>query len=360
MFDFFTVSFSFLLFSLPKVMPQGKILDFDTQKLVLELIAQGYSTAQISSHLKVAKNSVKNIEKRGCIQQKRKIKNKLGRKKKLTKTFERRISRKIKQNPFISARKLQIELDIPLHVSNLKKNIKSLKFARKKIKKAPFLSQKAKAQRVEFAVKHLRKSHWESVFFADEKKFNLDGPDGYNYYWSHINFKKERFKYLKSATKAGVMIWGCISVFGGCELSIIPTGVKMNSIKYQDLLTESLVPRFTLAKEQLPEYNWQYIQDNAPCHSSKSTKEWLKTKDISVIPFPPNSPDLNVIENIWSMMADEVYSEKKAYPNISELTKAIQRSWKTVTRTSNLEKLVNSMDDRLLEVLSKNGGNTKY
>src|SRR5689334_14053502 len=44
-------------------------------------------------------------------------------------------------------------------------------------------------------------------------------------------------------------------------------------------------------------------QDNDPKHTSRLAKEWIKRKKIPVLEFPPQSPDLNPIENLWNEMS---------------------------------------------------------
>jgi len=55
-------------------------------------------------------------------------------------------------------------------------------------------------------------------------------------------------------------------------------------------------------REAFPENEGLFQQDLAPCHASKKVKEFFKKQNVNVLESPRNSPDLNQIENLWSIV----------------------------------------------------------
>lgn len=102
-----------------------------------------------------------------------------------------------------------------------------------------------------------------------------------------------------------------------------------------------------------------FQQDNAPAHKSKSTKLWLNKNGINVMKWPPFSPDLNPIENIWSIIKFKLYKDNKKYTTLDELWERIVKEANSITKDE-IKFLVSSVDKRLLLVLQKKGGHTDY
>ena len=74
----------------------------------------------------------------------------------------------------------------------------------------------------------------------------------------------------------------------------------MNGERYRSLLQEKLQP-------VLREHNCKtFMQDNAPCHRAAIVQEWFEEEQLRVLDWPGNSPDLNPIENLWSLLQDKV------------------------------------------------------
>lgn len=101
------------------------------------------------------------------------------------------------------------------------------------------------------------------------------------------------------------------------------------------------------------------MQDNASIHASRSTIQWLNTKNIAVLDWPACSPDLNPIENIWGIIVRQIYANGRQYTTLEELRGAIEAAWYNLD-TVLLKNLTHSMPNRIFELVSKHGGPIDY
>lgn len=69
------------------------------------------------------------------------------------------------------------------------------------------------------------------------------------------------------------------------------------------------------------------MHDNTPSHVSKLTREFFEQKRFAgeiIIEWPPSSPDLNAIENLWPVLKMKLYDGGKQYNAKADLLEAIK------------------------------------
>nr|XP_043069532.1 uncharacterized protein LOC108120241 isoform X2 [Drosophila bipectinata] len=235
-----------------------------------------------------------------------------------------------------------------------KRIIRSAKHLKRlKIKKKPPLNDARKSARLQFAKAHMTwNKEWKTVIFSDEKKFNLDGPDGYNYYFHDLR-KEECFLSRHHTCQGGVMVWGAISFYGTCELQFVTS--KMNANDYKKVL-QNAFPQISEIYGRLP---WTYQHDNAPIHTARVVKQWIQDQNVKLLDWPPYSPDINIMENMWGLLSRRVYEDGRQFSDSGALVKAIKEAWATIT-LNEITKYYDSLPNRIFEVIKNVGGHTKY
>ena len=116
---------------------------------------------------------------------------------------------------------------------------------------------------------------WNTILWSDETKLELFGDGPVWYGWRKKNEAYVEKNTLPTVKHGGgsMMFWGCFASSGTGNLQGVD-GI-MNSIKYQEILQQNVVP--SVLKLKLGRH-WTFQQDNDPKHTSKSTKAWFQKK----------------------------------------------------------------------------------
>lgn len=178
-----------------------------------------------------------------------------------------------------------------------------------------------KRKRLMWCKEQLRnKDDFSNVIFTDESSVQLEQH-------SKICFRKRlQPRNLKQRPKHPVKIhiWGGISVRGATRI-IMFSGI-MNARRLAMILEAGLLP---FIAEKFPDGH-RLFHDNDPKHASNFIENFFHRNDVDWWPTPPESPDLNPIENIWGSMKQylrTIYKPK----NLQELKDGIEQFWITLT-----------------------------
>lgn len=326
---------------------KGKIDAFHSEGFAMRYIAKKIGR---SDH--VIRNYIKNSASYGT--------NYKGRTKTALTPQDKRKLIRIASNSAASTSKIKEKAGIVASLSTVRRAILSADHLKlKKLKKKPPLNAVRKEKRLEFARLHMtwdtelgRVLNWRNVVFSDEKKFNLDGPDGYNYYFHDVR-KEEQFLTRHHSRQGGVMVWGAISYYGAFDLVFVSN--KMTGLSYKALLESA----FPAMKELFGPIPWIFQQDNAPIHNARVIKTFLAAENVELLSWPPYSPDLNIIENVWGWLTRQIYEGGRQYETCEELIVAIKEAWKKIS-FKYLEKLYDSLKNIIFDVILTHGGSTKY
>lgn len=140
------------------------------------------------------------------------------------------------------------------------------------------------------------------------------------------------------------------------------TARNITSDEYKSVLTTTLLPGGKKFFSNKGISSWVVQQDNDPSHNVATTvvQSWNTKHNSSVSilgAWPPNSPDLNPIENIWSYVQAKI--DAVGCKTFDDFKQAALHELKHVP-ASMLNNLYASMPKRMAKVIELDGGKTKY
>ncbi|KAJ4437567.1 hypothetical protein ANN_17712 [Periplaneta americana] len=161
----------------------------------------------------------------------------------------------------------------------------------------------SKFQRHNIAHAHLIKAvvhqdfDWRNVIFSDEVIVSNSNNSTALVYCMNGHRKDECF--VRQINKSGCMrvtSWGWISYDGAGLLARIHG--RFTAEAYKHILANVMIPS---TQKRYPEGTLFFQQDNHPIHTANQIQRWFtRRRDVDPVDWPPNSPDMNPIQNLWA------------------------------------------------------------
>ncbi|GFU71367.1 transposable element Tcb1 transposase [Trichonephila clavipes] len=275
-----------------------------------------------------------------------------GRKEILSTAAKRKIIHSVKKDPRGSASKLALSMSSTIgeKVSDeaIRRILHQYGFHSRTPIRKTLIKYVIKQKRVIFAKEHRLKpiSFWNTVIFSDESRFNLYGSDGRFKIWREAGKALAPKNTIKTVKFGGgsVLIWGCMSAGGvGEELAFID-GIMYKCV-YLGILKDNLEK--SASKLGLGS-SFTFQQDNDPKHTAKIVQLYLLYHCRKQL----HTPDLNIIENLWSQLEKAVYEHEITS---KEVLKKVLREECAKFSVETTKTLVESMPRRLQAVIQAKG-----
>jgi len=308
-------------------------LALSVRRSVLSLSNAGYSVADIEQILKKQKVAT---TKRSLYRLIKKFKEhgvytdlqRRARDRKITPEMLKMINDELKQNDEATARDLRAMLiekypDLEVTLSTIKCQRQALGWVCTRPHYCQLIRNLNKTKRLVWCKEQRRVNEdFNNVIFSDECTIQLE-------HHGRLCFRKRKEpRKLKPRAKhpAKLHIWGAISARGAARV-VMFTGI-MDAVRYADILNASLVP--FIADRFSDSGGHRFQMDNDPKHRSNHIEDYFEEKNINWWPTPPESPDLNPIENLWGSLKQYLRTKHKPR-DLNQLKEGVLSFWQTLT-----------------------------
>lgn len=259
--------------------------------------------------------------------------------------------------PFATPRGLKRKLQLDVSPRTIDRRLKEAGLPGRVARHRFQLTEDHKRQRLSFAHGYERwaEDEWRRVLFADIKTFTGEGSHGQVWVRRPMDeAANPEYSVPHKPHPVAVPAWGCFSAHGPGYMAMFEGSLDAAGLR--DIFRAYLLPT---VKEHFGEgADWWLLHDNDPGrHKSQVLKTFMHNNYIRPLEFPPYSPDLNPIENLWADMDKRMASEPAETKE--ELEKQVAAVWAETTQEY-CSKLALSMPQRIAQVIERKGAYTDY
>ena len=266
-----------------------------------------------------------------------------------------RIVEEAKTNPFVTPRIIKYNLNLStISAKTIRRILNKNDLWPRIARVVPPFKPETIRKRLSFAdgYSNWTTGQWSLVLWSDECSISL-GTYGQVWVQRPIGDAfNPKYTVPREKHPPKVHMWGCMSMLGVGECYIFTE--NLDAILMKNILKNHLIAS---AKKLFGNKAFWFQQDNDPKHSSRLVKDWLFNNGIRCIEWPPYSPDLNPIENVWASLKRRI--ECRSPKNVDELAKIAKEEW-MATKTDLCVKLVHSMHTRIKQVQQRSGHISDY
>lgn len=335
----------------PKTIEKDKVpkseQERDRQNIVKDYFIEGMKISQIALKYEKSVPSISRIISKYRAKKTTARKKGSGRSKSITKSDKTAIHNILKHHPTTSCEDLTKELNLTCCPETVRLALHSMNFTFKSPDKKLKLVTLDKVLRFHWAQFNCD-CDFAPVIFIDETTIQLGFSQ--NKCWCQKGYSpKEQGNYPEK-----VNVCGAIGLFGQVMIHVYEENT--DSTTFINILRDFLIPNADQLYHNLG-YEWVLVMDNARYHTSNDVQKFLRQNHIETLPFPPYSPDINPIENLWALLKHNV--AKREPRDLDELENFIYEEWNHIP-VDTIASYVSSINRRMESTVNVEGEAIPY
>lgn len=271
------------------------------------------------------------------------------------------------QNPHIKYAELRNAVNNKVTIRTIQSMFQQIHKRKWKQRKRPEIQPLNAQKRLTWALKYeyYTPQEWRRILWSDECSVERGKGGQLIWTWHSLTeqLREHDVREIRTGKSIKKMFWGAFKF--DKQSPLVP--LTSDGSSAGGGITATVIKQ--LYMEQLPELLSNgdiFMQDNAPVHRAHIIRDLLQELGLDIMEWPPYSPDLNPIENIWAIMKTIIINDHPELQNAPDndqtlcaLIQAAKEAWGSIEERV-LKNLSNTMPNRVRAVIEADGWYTKY